>query len=171
MYFPSFSLENHRIIETEKEPPDAILSTSFSQAGQSKTCCPYPNGFWTYSRNKTTQPLEATCSTILTVEKCLLKFRSHLLCFPLCPLTLVLEVVSTQKSLHLPFRSLYALTRSPLSLSFSRPNTFSQPLLIGEILQFFYHISGPTLNSFQCDHVSCVLENPELHTALQVWPH
>ena len=34
----------------------------------------------------------------------------------------------------------------------------SQPLLIGEILQFFYHICGPTLNSFQCDHVSCTGE-------------
>jgi len=57
-------------------------------------------------------------SVTLTVKKGFLMLRGNLLCFSLCQMTLVLSLGTTEKSLalssvHLPFRYLYRLTRSP----------------------------------------------------------
>lgn len=57
-------------------------------------------------------------SITLTERKCFLVFRKSLLCFNMCPLPLVILLGTSGKSLalHLPFRFLYSLLRSPLSL-------------------------------------------------------
>ena len=65
------------------------------------------------------------CSFTLTLKMCLLMFRWNLLCFNWCPLPLLLPLGTTEKSLalpflHHPFRHLYTLIRSTVSLLFSR---------------------------------------------------
>jgi len=46
-----------------------------------------------------------------------------------------------------------------------------QPLTMGEILQSFSHLYGPSLDSLQYVDVSLVFGSPELSTVLQMWPH
>lgn len=78
-----------------------------------------------------------------------------LLCFSLCQLSLVLSLGTAEdpgsSSLHAPFRVLYTVMRSCLSLLFSRPNSSlsSQPLLTGEMVQLLDHLCGPSVN--RCD--------------------
>jgi len=67
-------------------------------------------------------------SVTLTVKKCFLTLTKNLLCFDFCQLPMVLPLGTTEKnlapsSLHLHFRNLYTLLRSPLGLLSSRLNS------------------------------------------------
>ena len=73
---------------------------------------------------------EGDATTSLGNHQCFLMFRQHLTCFSFCPLCLVLSLGIIEKSLapsslYLPFRYLYALMRTLLSLAFSRLNSLS----------------------------------------------
>ena len=78
---------------------------------------------WLLSISKdadSTTALDNLCQHLvtLTVRKCFLMFRGHLLCFCLCPLPLVLSLGTNAKSLapsypHPPFRYSYTLISSP----------------------------------------------------------
>jgi len=68
------------------------------------------------------------CTVTLTAKKCFLKPRQHLLHFGVCLWPLVPSLGTTEKSLALaslypPFRYLYTLMRSLLSLFFSWLNS------------------------------------------------
>lgn len=73
------------------------------------------------------------CSLTLTGKNCFLMFGGSPLCFSLCPLPLLLSLSATGKSValsskYLPFRYLYLLISSSLSLLFTRlssPSSFS----------------------------------------------
>ena len=57
------------------------------------------------------------------------------------------------------------------SLLQAEQSQLSQPLLIGQMLQPLNHLCGPSLDSLQHDHVTFVLESPDLDVVFQVWPH
>lgn len=76
------------------------------------------------SKEETPQHLSSLhwCSITHTVTKYFLKFRQHLLCSSLCPLSLVLSLGNTEKSLslsslHPPFKYLWMLMISPKPFS------------------------------------------------------
>jgi len=64
-----------------------------------------------------------------------------------------------------PFKYWKAAIRSPCSL------LFSQPVIIGEVLQPSDCLCGPPLNLLQQLHVLLVLGTPELDRGLQVGSH
>jgi len=156
---------------------EVILSNPPAQASTPRATCPGPTSKWFLTISKvegsaTSLSNVCQCSVNLTGQNCFLIFIGNLLCFRLGPLPLVLALGTTEKSLalssfHAPFRYLYTLRRSPLSLPFSRLNSpSSQPFLIGEMLQSLHHLCGPSLDSLQYVHVSLVLRSPELDTVL-----
>ena len=66
------------------------------------------------------------CSLTLTMKKGSLVFRQSLLCFTLCPMSLVLSQGTMQKSLassHHPSQYLYTVMRGPRRLLFSVLNS------------------------------------------------
>ncbi|PKU38985.1 hypothetical protein llap_10711 [Limosa lapponica baueri] len=96
---------------------------------------------------------------------------------PSVVLPLVLSLDTTGKSLALfyvpslqVFISIEKISPEP-SLFQAEQSQLSQPFLVGEILQTLQHLCGPLLGSLQYVHVSLAMDNPELDTVLQVWPH
>ena len=64
-----------------------------------------------------------------------------------------------------------AVTRSPLSLLFSRLNKLSrEPVIVGEVLQPSDHLCGSPLYPLQKVNIFPVLEDPDLDAILQTGP-
>lgn len=114
--------------------------------------------------------------TTLTVKKCFQMFRGCLLCFDVCPLSLVLALGTTDRSLvpsslHPLLNDLYTLLRSSLnlfsrltsasSLSLSSPGRCLRPFLI--FMTFHW--------TLQYVHVFFVQGYPAPDTALSMWSH
>lgn len=77
------------------------------------------------------------CLATLIAKKYFLMLTENLLCFSLCPLSLVLSLKTPEgrlglSSLHPPYRNLYKIVRSPSnpSLSCAEQCQLSQPFLI-----------------------------------------
>ena len=109
---------------------------------------------WISPEKEFPQPLWASlfqCSVTLTGKKFLFTFVWSFLCSSLCLLSLVLSLGITKNSLApstwlLPFRYLYILIRSPVSLLQAEESQISQPFLVREMLQAT-HLCGPPLDS------------------------
>ena len=103
-------------------------------------------------------------------------FGGNLLCFSLCPLSLVLSLDTTENRAPSPTHCLQLfiyideIPPEPSLLQAKQPQ-LSHPFLIGGTFQPLNHLSGPSLDLLQYVHISFVLRSPELHTALQVRPH
>jgi len=103
-------------------------------------------------------------------------FRQHLLSFSLYPLTLVLSLGTTEKSLapsslHSPFRYLHKLVRYPLKPFLqAKQSQVSQPFLVGDaLLCITFMTLHWTLSSMSI--ISLVSGSPKPDTILHVQPH
>ena len=98
---------------------------------------PCPISFWVSPGMETPQRVQ--CLVILTIKKVFLMFQGNLLYFHLCSLPLGLSLGTTEKRGSIFFTPAIRCVRIiPWILLFSRLNThgFSQPLFIGEMLQW-----------------------------------
>jgi len=122
-------MQNHRLAEVGRDLWRSSCPTAFLKQGHQEPVA------WDHVQMAFEDLREADstislgylcqCSENFTVKKCFLMLRRNLPHFNLCLLPLVLSLGTTEKSLdpsslQLLFRSLYTLTRCPLSLLFSR---------------------------------------------------
>lgn len=107
------------------------------------------------------------CPVTFTLKKYFLMFRLNHLYFSLCPFLVFLSLDTTGNSVFPPFfqHRLYA-SKIPNELSPLQAEQFqfSQPFLVGGVLQSFNHLNDP----LQSWSASLVLSNAKLDRALQV---
>lgn len=138
-----------------------------------------PDGFWNPPRMETPQLLWITCvsTQVPSQGKHGCWCSNGTSCVSVCPLSLVLSLGTTEKSLclsslHLPLSYLYALRKYPrvFPSSWANQSQLSQPSLIWWMLQSLNHFCCTLLDPLQEFHVSWVLERPTLDKALRMWP-
>lgn len=147
----------------QKEHLEVILSNPILQAGTPKASqagqC--PNCFWISPRLHNLSNNLWQCLVMLTVKNSLLIFRGNLLCFSVCPLTLVLSLMTMAKnlavpSLHPPFSYLiyaYILLHAPSWAFFppdwTAPALSSFCLSQAEMFLSPHHLPGSSQESLQ----------------------
>lgn len=154
-----------RLLLRSLSPPRPARAES-ARAGCPEICLVR---FWISPRRKTPQPLWMTCSSAQSSHSktVFCDVRHSLLCFILCPPSLVLSLGTTEKSLAssslLFIRSLCTSRRWPLKhpVLQDKLSHLYQPFLIGEMLQTLSHLCG-WLDFLPCVHVSVVLRSPGL---------
>lgn len=121
MLFLRFLFKNRRIVEWLR------LKSHLDSGGHlvklyhlNRETCPElcPGGFWIFPGPEIPSLLWMTCDKSPSVKSCFLMFRWALLCFSLCPLSLVLWLDTALKNLSLSLQFV-SMNKSPWAFSLS----------------------------------------------------